>query len=129
MTAALRPAGLWPSTLSAGGVVLGLGFAALAAPTLVSLADQTWSKEFGAYGPIVLVTGLWLLWRQAPELKRFGVAGGPWITAAILAPSLVAYVFGRSYDFVTLEVGGVYGVGLAVLQARFGARILIAHWF
>lgn len=129
MTAALWPAGFRPSALTAGGVFLALGYSALAVPTLLTLADQTWSKEFGAYGPIVLVTGLWLLWRQASELQRFGVAGGRWLTAAILAISLVAYVFGRSYDFVTLETAGVYGAGLAVLQARFGAKILIAHWF
>jgi len=129
MTAALWPAGFRPSAPTAGGVVLALGFATLAAPTLATLADQTWSKEFGAYGPIVLVTGLWLLWRQAPELQRFGVAGGRWLTAAILAVSLAAYVFGRSYDFVTLGAAGIYGVGFAILQARFGAKILIAHWF
>ncbi|MBK5265344.1 MAG: exosortase, partial [Alphaproteobacteria bacterium] len=35
------------------------GLAAMAVPTLVSLARMAWSTEAGAHGPIVLATGLW----------------------------------------------------------------------
>lgn len=120
--------------LSLGGtpvstVMLVGGFATLAIPLIVTLANQTWSREFGAYGPIVLVTGLWLLWRQTPELRSAAQPGSIWLTAPMLAVSLVSYVFGYAYDFVTLEAGGVYGVGVAILQSRVGMRPLIKHWF
>jgi len=106
-----------------------LGFAALAIPTLVTLGEQTWSTEAGGHGPIVLATGAWLLWRQVPEFRSEAAPGAPWLTGAMLALALAAYVFGRAYDYITLEAGGVYGVGLAMLHAKFGLRLLLKNWF
>jgi exosortase len=129
MTVVLPRAGFRLPEFSIGTLCVAVGFAVLAIPTMVSLADQTWSKEFGAYGPIVLVTGLWLLWRQAPELRRDGEPGSFWVTSAILATAIVFYVFGKAFDFITLESTGVYGVGVAILQTRVGSKILLKHWF
>jgi len=47
-----------------------LGLAVLALPTVMTLADQTWSRESGAHGPIILAAGGWLLWRLMPEFRR-----------------------------------------------------------
>jgi exosortase len=116
-------------TVPLSTIVLTAGFVALLIPTIASLANQTWSREFGAYGPIVLVTGLWLLWRQIPELRHAAQPGSIWLTAPILAVALVCYVFGYAYDFVTLETAGVYGAGVAILQSRVGLRPLLKHWF
>ena len=41
-----------------GAWVVALGMALLAIPTIATLGEQVWSKESGAHGPIVLVTGL-----------------------------------------------------------------------
>jgi exosortase len=112
-----------------GGWPLWLGLVALAIPTMIRLSDQSWSHEFGAYGPIILATGGWLLWRQIDALRQQGVPGAPWITWTALAIALGSYVFGRVYDFLPLEVGGVYLAGLAMLQARFGLRAMRSVWF
>ncbi len=112
-----------------GAVVMAIGFIALLGPTVATLVNQTWSQEFGAYGPIVLVTGLWLLWRQMPELRNAGRPGSLWLTAPLLAMALVSYVFGYAFDFVTLAAAGVYGAGVAILQSRVGIRPLVKHWF
>lgn len=108
---------------------LWFGLLVLAAPTVYRLANQTWSRDFGAYGPIVLATGGWLLWRQAPEFLRLAKPGKPWVTAAVLFFALVSYVFGRAYDFLTLETAGVYGAGVAMIYARFGASVMLKNWF
>jgi exosortase len=129
MTIVISRPGLRLSEVPVGTVFLAIGFAALTVPTMISLAQQSWSHEFGAYGPIVLVTGLWLLWRQVPELRHAGEPGSPWLTAAILILALASYAFGRAFDFLTLEAGGVYGAGIAILQSRLGSRILLRHWF
>ena len=71
----------------------------------------------------------WLLWRQIPELRRLAVPGRPWLTATLLAFALAAYVFGRVTDLITFEAGGVYGVGLAILHAKFGPRAMAKSWF
>jgi exosortase len=129
MTVVISRPGLRLNDISVGTVFLAIGFAALTVPTLISLAQQSWSHEFGAYGPIVLVTGVWLLWRQAPEISLAGEPGNPWLTAPILILALMSYAFGRAFDFLTLEAGGVYGAGIAILQSRLGSKILLKHWF
>lgn len=129
MSLAITRAGARVGSVPISLLWLAAGFAVLAIPTLSDLAIRTWSKEFEAYGPIVLGTGLWLLWRQAPDMRAEAKSGNPWITAGILGLSLPSYIFGRCYDFVTLEVGGLYGVGLAILYSRVGLRPMVKHWF
>ncbi len=120
-----RPAGLvlrdtWP---------LVLGLAALAIPTAMKLSHETWSTESGAQGPLVLVTGGWLLWRLTPQFSASARPGNPIVTAALLALSLAGYIFGRAFDFLTVEVAGVYGAGLVMLYAHLGGRLMIKNWF
>jgi exosortase len=112
--------GAWP---------LVLGFVVLAIPTIMTLADQTWSKESGAHGPIILAAGAWLLWRQAPEFKRLASPGSLWLTALVLALGLVSYAVGRAYDFITLEAGGCYAVGLAMAHDKLGLPLMLKNWF
>jgi exosortase len=118
-----------PNWRSAGSIAMAVGFAAMGGPTLMALGEQSWSKEFGAYGPIVLVTGLWLLARQLPALRRDGRPGALPLTILLLALALVSYTLGQAFGFVTLETAGVFGLLLAALQAHFGTRALARHWF
>lgn len=111
------------------GWAAALAFALLAAPTAWTLSQEAWSTDIGAHGPIVLLTGAWLLWRNWKALERDGAPGAAWLTALMMAFSLPIYVFGRAYDYLILEAGGLYGAGIALLHARFGARALLKNWF
>lgn len=106
-----------------------LGFAVIAVPALATLAAGTWSTEAGSDGPIILATGAWLIWRAWPGLVAHGSPGRGWVTAAILAPALIAYAIGRAYDFETAAMMGVWGAGVAILQSRFGGAALRANGF
>jgi exosortase len=106
-----------------------VAFAILAIPTMATLGDRTWSTETGAQGPLVLCTGAWLLWRLVPEFRRSATPGNTWVTALLLGLSLVGYIFGRAYDFISIEVAGLYGAGLSILHAQLGARTMFKHWF
>lgn len=106
-----------------------LGLAALAIPTIKSLASQAWARESGAHGPIVLVTGLWLLSRQLGASRSTAKPGALWLSALVLVLSLATYVFGRTFDFISLETLGLFGVGLAMLHSIFGVPALIRNWF
>lgn len=106
-----------------------LALAVMAIPTAKTLGEQVWSREAGAHGPIVLLTGAWLIWRKLPELKEMAQPGKPWLTALALLFSLPLYVFGRAYDFISLEVAGLYGTGLAMMHAHFGVRAMLKTWF
>lgn len=105
------------------------GLAAMAGPTLVSLAQQSWSTEAGAHGPIVLATGLWLFWRRWDELSRDGRPGHVLIAGALFLAMLPLYVFGRAYDFLFIEAGALFSALAALFYSRFGLAMLRRHWF
>ena len=119
-SSALRLLHAWP---------LVIGLAALAVPTAFSLADQEWTRDSGAHGPIVVSIGGWLLWRQSPMLKGLAKPGSWLVALVILAAALSLYVFGRAYDFLTLEAAGLYGAGVAALYAHLGFGVIRKLWF
>lgn len=106
-----------------------LGLAALVIPSLLDLGSQVWSREWGAHGPIVLLTGLWLIWRQRQDLVINAAPGNPVLTAIGIAASLAAYVWGRAYDFISVEGAGLYGVCMSILYYQFGVRAILRNWF
>ena len=106
-----------------------LGFAALAVPTINTLAGQAWVRESGAHGPIVLVTGLWLLARQLTAARGLARQGALWLNILGLSFGLAIYVFGRTFDFVSLEALGLFAVGVAMLHSVFGVAALLKNWF
>ena len=128
-TVAASPAQGGPAFKLPGSWPLILALVALAVPTVITLGEQVWSTEAGAHGPIVLVTGLWLLWRKLPDLRAAAKPGAWWLTSLMLAVALPIYVFGRAYDFISLEVAGLYGVGVAMMHAQFGLQALLKNWF
>jgi exosortase len=106
-----------------------VGFLVLAIPTLMNLVQQVWSTEAGAQGPIVLFTGVWLVWRKIPDLTRDAKPGSRWMSAILLVIALALYVFGRAYDYISIEVAGLYGVALTFLFAHIGLRPMTRDWF
>ncbi|HZZ69122.1 MAG TPA: exosortase V [Phenylobacterium sp.] len=101
----------------------------LGVPTFIRLGQQVWTKEIGAHGPIVLATGIWLLWRKLPVMQAEAKPGNFVLTIAGCIASLAIYVFGRAYDFMSLEGAGLYGVFLMILYDRYGLRVLLNNWF
>lgn len=126
MTSEALPAGGWRTAdpRSPRGVLvrhwpLLAGLLLLAVPTLMSIGKQTWSTEMGAHGPIVLATGLWLF--SYNKLKFDGAPGAGrllWLPPLLLA--FAVYVFGRAYDFISLEALGLYVVFAVVLYLLAG---------
>ncbi len=108
---------------------LALGIAALAIPTLVSMARGPWSLESGVHGPIVVATGLWLIFRRLPEIRRDMVPGQPWLVALGFALAVPAYAFGRAYDFISIEVAAMLLALLVVAYAIVGGAVVRAMWF
>ncbi len=106
-----------------------LGLAAMAIPTIATLGSQVWSKESGAHGPIVVATGLWLVWRKRDEFREMAQPGEAWLIALGMLVSLPLYVFGRAYDFVALEVAGLLGVCVTALYAHVGLKAVLRNWF
>lgn len=109
-------------------VLLG-GAIALALPVMIYVAKESWSTEQGAHGPIVLVTGLWLLprlWPQArPAFQRPPIVR----VAALLALFLPLAVFARIVQIVEIEGFATYGVLLVALYSAIGGAGMRKLWF
>ena len=118
-----------PGLPSASIMLLVAAALIVAAPTIYRLGTQVWSKEIGAHGPIVFATGAWLIWRKIPSMLAEGVPGNPLLTIAGGVVSLAIYVFGRSYDLISLEAAGLYGFGLVITYDHFGLRTMLKNWF
>ena len=106
-----------------------VGFALIALPALLTLASQEWSRESGVHEPLVIATGAWLIWRDIQALKPLIRRGSPLVTAAILMPSVLIYIFGTAFDFLVLEAAGVYGAGLACTYDVVGGAVMRRLWF
>lgn len=104
-----------------------LGTLVLIVPTIVSLAQEIWSTEGGIHGPIVLATGLWLITRSRPSAAIR--PGSPVVTGLILVPMLLLYVFGRAFDFISIEVFGLLGTLFAIAYSFVGGAALRQLWF
>jgi exosortase len=106
-----------------------LGLGALAVPTFLALGKQVWNTVAGAHGPIVLAVGAWLLVRELAAAKGLVKTGSFALALAGAVFSLAVYVFGRAFDFISLEVAGLYGTAVSVLYSRIGMRALLHLWF
>lgn len=99
-------------------------------PTIITLAQQSWTTEAGSHGPIVIATGAWLIWHQG--LLRSPVIPGPrqsWLTFLLLGFALASWIFGRAYDLLLLEGSGLYGAFMAMVALRVGWRRIFSNLF
>jgi exosortase len=69
------------------------------------------------------------MWRRWDALRAEAQPGPFWLTLAGVLISLPLYVFGRAYDFISLEALGLYGFCLSLMHNRFGLRAMMANWF
>ena len=108
---------------------LALGVAVVVIPTLISLARGPWSLESGVHGPIVVATGLWLIFRRWSEIERIMTPGNIGLTVAGLAIAIPAYAFGRAFDFISIEVAALLLALLSVANVYLGSAVLRLMWF
>lgn len=104
-------------------IVLVIGALAVALPTMRTVAQESWSTEQGAHGPIVLLTGVWLLFRA---WKHAGPIAPPpvWRPAVIMVPMLALFVVARISQIVEVEGYIMYAVLLTALYALVGGAMM-----
>lgn len=109
--------------------VLVVGAAVMAMPTMAFVARESWSTDQGAHGPIVLATGLWLLWHLASRV-RDKIAPAPALRVALLlAVLLPAYVVARVTQIVEIEGYLMYASLLAAAYGVVGGAVMRHLWF
>lgn len=108
---------------------LWLGLIALLVPSLIRLAQEGWTQDSGVHGPIVLATAVWLLIRAWPEVMKLRKPGHPVIAYGAIAGFLIAYIFGRAFSFLSVEIAAVLGLLVAIGYLYLGAAALRRLWF
>jgi hypothetical protein len=109
--------------------VLAVGLLLTVLPTLYSMATQSWTREEGVHGPLVLAVAGWLIWRSWDELSSLARPGKLWLAVPVVILSMLAYVFGRAFNFLLIEVGGLLLGLVAIAYAYVGHRVLLKMWF
>ena len=105
------------------------GLVALTAPTLGYIVDKSWSTESGGHGPIVLVTGLWLVWRLWDDVKKVAAPVSTGRFLIFFVPLLVLSVIAKITQIIELEGYFVYATVMAVLYGLIGMRAMRLLWF
>lgn len=109
--------------------ILGLGIAIIAIPTMVMIAQVSWSTEQGAHGPVVFATGLWLIGRMWHGVKWFTRRGDLRITIPALLFTLTIYALGRISGTPEIEGYGLYFTMVVVTYAYCGLPVMRRIWF
>lgn len=116
------------STLAASLALAVLLFA-FALPTIIDIARLKWSTEEGAHAPIVLFTGVWLLYRLWPQATAHAsrpASSHVWLIIIALLP---LYLFARATSIVEIEGYIMYAALLAVLYSLIGISGIKQVWF
>lgn len=108
-------------------LILLIGVAAILLPTMYDVARFTWTTEQGGHAPIILATGLWLLWRESRGLKIEPPEN--WIGIALLVPMLCIYFVARITGILEIEAFAMYGCLLLVAYTQVGANVMKKLWF
>jgi exosortase len=106
-----------------------LGGIAISLPTLHYIATQNWATEQGSHGPLVLASGLWLLFRMLPEAKTVASCPSSWLALTAVFVCAAFLVLFRLAAVIELEVYALYGLYIALLYAFLGWRALTRLWF
>lgn len=109
--------------------VLVAGVLAVLVPSLLLVAQQSWSTEQGAHGPIVLATGLWLLWREWHNARPYAQPAPGKAVAIAFAIFLPLYFVSRVSNIVETEGFLMYALVVTVLYSFIGWRALKMLWF
>ncbi|MGI4878829.1 MAG: exosortase V [Janthinobacterium lividum] len=118
----------WPKLIVAH-LLLVIGFVAVFIPTIASLGVGPWSTEAGVHGPLVLATGVWLILRRMPEIRAAARPGSLAVAASAMAVAIIGYVFGRAFDFISIEVASMLLAFLAIAYSFVGLEVLKLMWF
>lgn len=110
-------------------VALVCGILVFLIPPMIEVARLNWSTEQGGHGPIVLGTGLWLLWREFKQAAWQKRPGNVAVGVIGLALMLAIYVVAGITGILEIQVLGMYAALIFVGYLMFGPRVLLACWF
>ena len=116
-------------SVSIADLVLIVGAAIIVLPTMFQVGQFNWTTEQGGHGPIVLATGIWLLWRELTSSPAERRPGNPVIGSLVLAGLLGIYVLARITGILEIEALAMYGALITGGYLLFGGAVIRSIWF
>ena len=108
--------------------LVALGLAALWLPTYWDLCFGVWSADAQGHELIILAVSGWLLYRRWPAWQALPEAPSRW-GGVLFVLGLLLYAFGRSQQFLRIEMLSLSLVLVAVLVLFKGWATLRLVWF
>ena len=119
----------WRQLLSLPMIFFLVGCAALAIPTMIGVAQVSWSTEQGGHGPLVMATGAWLLWRELKQSPAAIAPGNLLFGGLALAICLGVFILARITGTLEVEAFAMYGSIISGAYLLFGGALLRSIWF
>jgi exosortase len=106
-----------------------VGAAIIVLPTMFQVGEFNWTTEQGGHGPIVLATGVWLLWRELKSSPAERRSGNALVGGIVLAGLLGIYVIARITGILEIEALAMYGALITGGYLLFGGQLIRSIWF
>jgi exosortase len=116
-------------SVSLSDLALIIGAAIIVLPTMLQVGSFNWTTEQGGHGPIVLATGLWLLWREVTISPAQRKPGNPIMGFLALAGFLGIFVLARITGILEIEALAMYGALIAGGYLLVGGALIRSIWF
>lgn len=118
----------WGRLHAASGALL-CGWLALAVPSLWDFMLGQWSGYSQGHEVLLLVVVIWLWARQWPVLQSLPEPGGSMWAWVGLGLGLLAYAFGRTQEFIRIEMLALWWVSLMAMLVCLGPQAWRRTWF
>lgn len=118
-----------PSALARSGWVLATAWLTLLIPTLWDYLFGQWSAYSQGHELLLLTVVIWLLWREWPHIAALPDVTPSWWASLSMGAGLCAYAFGRTQEFIRIEMIALWWVGLSIVLMCKGLAGLKRTWF
>ena len=116
-------------SMTIADLTLIIGAAIIVIPTMFQVGQFNWTTEQGGHGPIVLATGVWLLWREITTSSAERRPGNALVGALLLAAMLGVYILARITGILEIEALAMYGALITGGYLLFGGKLIRSIWF
>jgi exosortase len=129
LVARAKPQAVLLKSIGVADLALLVGAAIMLLPTMFQVGQFNWTTEQGGHGPIVLATGLWLLWRELKSSPARREPGSLLIGILMIVPLLAIYVVARITGILEIEALAMYGALITGAYLLLGGALIRSIWF
>lgn len=106
-----------------------LGFASLALPSFWDFLWGEWSSYSQGHEVLLLAAAGWLFYQKAATVRALPDQAARWAPILLLALGLLIYAFGRTQQFLRVELLSLWLILVATLACFKGWAVLRSLWF